>query len=601
MSPIEAGGAGGPTTGVDPLDETSLHDAAYRYAFRRSLSVRLASAAAREATGHVLPPTPGWPALPASPALTDGYDDGRVDVLVAARSALERFLPPDLPPRISNDPDLRSALAALLPDEREFLLLRHWDGLEPAEAARATDQAVDRLRIVEDAVAQRLADGEELPAEGLPPAKGLGRPGPRGEAGGTDGPGAAPDSTLHRARSGSEAAIERLRRADPAAAVTEAQLEASRTRSAPRTPPPGPSEHPGVPPAGHDLREASERSGIEPPRHDVGDEDGLFTARDIRVDAPRPAVRGARVSRVRTAVGVACLLALVAILAGVFVPRPPSGPSEGVERLYGLADVVAIVSDAAIEPTPVDGDVRILQASVVVQIVKGEADGDVLTVDVTGRSTLERPYSRNFFPPHQLLFLVRDGDGVLSPIEGEGSVLTLVDRRTPEATTVSGNPAPLPPELRDAIDALPGPELALSTSGVEPGALDPADIVGILPAEGRNAQNLPENQLGTFRMAADGGRACVWFEFNGRSVVLRWPEGFSAYEREEDLSYPDGDPRVGRRVLTVLNERGYPYVDENRPTPYIRGVATGERATCGGQELDVWDIAAGPGSTLLFY
>ncbi|KQO02820.1 hypothetical protein ASF21_00145 [Arthrobacter sp. Leaf234] len=593
---------------MDLLDETSLHDAAYRYAFRRSLSVRLASSAAHEATGHLPPPSPGWPALPAPPVLPD-VDDGRDDrrgdvlgdVLVAARSALERFLPPDLPPRVPDDPDLRSALSALRPDEREFLLLRHWDGLEPAEAARATGQAVDQLRIVEDAVARRLAGTEEPhPAEGLP-AVGNDRPGPRRGTGGTDGPGAAPDTPLHTARPGPDPLTERLRRADPATTVTEAQLDASRPLPAPRMPPPGPSAGRGVPPAGHDLRERPEQSGSEPRRHDVDDEDGLFTARDTRVGVPRPGVHGARAGRVPTAVGAACLLALVAVLASVIVPRPPSGPSEGVERLYGLADVVAIVSDAAVEPTTVDGDVRILQASVVVQIVKGEADGDVLTVDVTGRSTLERPYSRNFFPPHQLLFLVRDGDGVLSPIEGEGSVLTLVDRRSPEATTVSGDPAPLPPELRDAIDTLPAPELALATSGVEPGGLDPADIVGILPAEGRSAQNLPANQLGTFRMAANGGRACVWFEFNGRSVVLRWPEGFSAYEREEVLSYPDGDPRVGRRVLTVLNERGYPYVDENRPTPYIRGVATGERATCGGKELDVWDIAAGPGSTLLFY
>lgn len=234
------------------------------------------------------------------------------------------------------------------------------------------------------------------------------------------------------------------------------------------------------------------------------------------------------------------------------------------------------------------------------QIVKGEAEEEVLTIDVTGRSTLERPYSRNFFPPNQLLFLVGDDD-VLSPLEGEGSVLILIDRRSPEATTVAGDPAPLPDELRDAIDALPEEELILGTSSQASGALDPESIVGILPADGRDSQNLPENQLGTFRAGFEGDRACVLFEFNGRSVLIRWPEGFTAYRRQPPQSFADGDPSVDRRILTVLNERGYPYVDENRSTPFIRGGATGGRGVCGGQELEEWDIAIVPGSTLLFY
>ncbi|WP_167133712.1 hypothetical protein [Arthrobacter sedimenti] len=54
-------------------------------------------------------------------------------------------------------------------------------------------------------------------------------------------------------------------------------------------------------------------------------------------------------------------------------------------------------------------------------------------------------------------------------------------------------------------------------------------------------------------------------------------------------------------MLTVLNERGYPYVDDGRSTPFIRGVSTGERGVCGGREFEVWDIAVAPGSTLLSY
>lgn len=529
-----------------------LHDAAYRYAFRRSLSARLASAAAHEAVLEVRPPRFGSGPPGSGTASTGRNDDERVAVLITARAALERFLPPDLPPRIENDPALRSALAALRPNERELLLLRHWDGLAPAEAAQATDQGADHLTVVEDAVARRLSVARQEDAAGQ-------------------------EDTAELAG--------RLQRADPAAAISEADLAASRRgvdRGGPTDGPPDPVD------AG---------SG----RSDTADRAATPTRSDDSVEPPAPSIRGSRGRRVQTTVGVVCLLALVAVLATVLLPRSATGPSSGVELLYGLADVVAIVSDSAVEPTTVDEEARILQGSVVVQIVKGDADDDVLTVDVTGRSTLERPYSRNFFPPNQLLFLVRNGDGVLSPIEGEGSVLTLVDRRSPEATTISGDPAPLPQELRDAIDALPEPELNLSTSGQEPGALDPADIVGVRPAEGRDAQNLPDNQLGTFRMVAENGKACVWFEFNGRSVVLRWPKGFTAYEREENLSYPDGDPQVGRRVLTVLNERGYPYVDENRSAPFISGAATGDQASCGGQEFDVWDIAVAPGSTLLFY
>ncbi len=305
--------------------------------------------------------------------------------------------------------------------------------------------------------------------------------------------------------------------------------------------------------------------------------------------------------RIQTVVGAVCLVLVVAALAVALTPRTTPGPAGKSERLYGLADVVAVIAATSVEPTVVDGEMRILQRAPVVQIVKGEADPDVLTLDVTGRSTLERPYSRNFFPPHQLVFLVRDANGVLSPIEGDGSVLTLADRRTGEATTIAGDPAALPKELRDAIDAMPEEELSLATSGAAPGSLDPGSIVGIRPAEGRDAQNLPQSLLGTFRAGTGAGGACVWFEFNGRSVLIRWPDGFSAYLREPSRAHADRDPEAERRVLTVLNERGYPYVDEYRAAPFIRGVPTGGRGVCGGQDLEVWDIAVAPGSTLLFY
>ena len=40
---------------------------------------------------------------------------------------------------------------------------------------------------------------------------------------------------------------------------------------------------------------------------------------------------------------------------------------------------------------------------------------------------------------------------------------------------------------------------------------------------------------------------------------------------------------------------------ENRTSPFIRGIPTGEYGTCAGQELEVWDIAITPGNTLLNY
>ncbi|BBE21596.1 hypothetical protein MN0502_04790 [Arthrobacter sp. MN05-02] len=497
----------------------ALHDDAFRYAFRRSLSVRLASAAALEAVE----------ALDAEP---DGGPD-IVPVLLATRAALERYIPPDLPPRVSSAFPLYGALAALSPGEREFLLLLHWDGLSAEDAARAAGQDVRQLPAVQARCARMLSVGP------------------------------APDVALPAV----------LAAVDPALSLPDRELEHSR------------GSLPGAAIAG----ESRPAGPVPVDRPD----DGPMPAGDRRGAAPR--------RHIQTVVGAVCLVLIVAALAVALVPRTAPGPAGTTERLFGLADVVAVIAATSVEPTVVDGEMRILQRAPVVQIVKGAADRDVLTLDVTGRSTLERPYSRNFFPPHQLVFLVREANGVLSPIDGDGSVLILADRRRGEATTIAGDPVALPNELRDAIDAMPEEQLALATSGAAPGSLDPESIVGIRPAEGRDAQNLPQSLLGTFRAATGAGEACVWFEFNGRPVLIRWPDGFSAYLREPSRASADRDPEAERRVLTVLNERGYPYVDEYRSTPFIRGVPTGNRGVCGGQDLEVWDIAVAPGSTLLFY
>ncbi len=576
----------------------ALHDDAYRYAFRRSLSTRLASVSALEAVrsldtapSAVLHGSGGRIAAARDasgttsakvtvPSAGEDGDDGRVAVLTAARAVLERYLPPTLPPRVEGEPDLQAALASLLPGERELLLLYHWDGLTAVEAARASGQDAEQLSIVEVACAGRVIAGDAT-AESAAKAAALQQTGapagspPEAQAEAPAGAQAKAPAEVAACRHGPaiESLVAALHAADPARTLTESDLALSRR---------------GLPIADPAV---------------VGEPEAVLT-RDLTDDAPTPPTSPSttpRSRRTQSIVGAICLLALVAVLAGVLIPRTTPGPAGEAARLFGLADVVAVVSATSVEPTLVDGEMRILQSAPVVQIVKGEAEEDSLTIDVTGRSTLERPYSRNFFPPNQLMFLVRDDSGVLSPIEGERSVLILVDRRSPEATTITGDPAPLPDELRDAIDAMPEEELILGTSGRGPGALDPESIVGILPADGRDSQNLPDSLLGTFRATSEGDRACVAFEFNGRSVLIRWPEGFTAYRREQTQSFGDGDSSVDRRILTVLNERGYPYVDENRSTPFIRGVPTGGRGRCGGQELEVWDIAVFPVSTLLFY
>ncbi len=507
----------------DPVRIT-VHDHAYRYAFRRSRSARLAAATALEAVEAVEAVESAGPGAP------DDGDPARVVLVTAARAALERYLPPSLPPRVEGG-DLQSALAALTPGERELLLLHHWDGLDVGAAARATGEDAGTLNDVEATCARRVAA-----AEGSVTAF---------------------------------AAI--LLDADPSRTVSEEDLHRSRTALPARA--------------------------------------GATAGPPVEARAPTPAVPAAEEPptpsgddrspsrRIEVAVGAACLLLIVAALTTALLPRRAAGPTEETARLYDLADVVAVVAASSVQPTVIDGEVRILRGASVVQLLKGEETGRVLTVDVTGRSTLERTYSRSFFPPDQLMFLEHGEHGVLAPIEGEGSVLTLVNRRVPEAATSDGDPAPLPDELREAIRALPEEELPLETSGEPPGALDPAAVVGVRPPEGRDPQDMPGTLLGTFRMHADDGQACVLFSFNGRAILLRWPEGFTAYEREQSVSDAAGE----LRILTVLNERGYPYVDENRTTPFIRGVPTGVRGTCGGREFEVWDIAVDPGSTLLFY
>ncbi|MUK01442.1 hypothetical protein GM708_05575 [Vibrio cholerae] len=505
--------------------QDSLHDDAFRYAFRRSLSVQLSSAAALEAVEAV------------QASGTAPPPKEHASVLVAARSALERYLPPALPPRVEDSPALRSALSFLGPEDRELLLLHHWDGLSREDAVSLSGTDPHRLEQVEATCARAL------------PAEHTGR------------------------------LTQLLSVADPARAITEDHLAASRRK---------------LPRAASDSR----RGDTDARALLLGSEE-----RSEHGDS-RGGPGGRRVSRGRRGqaiVGTACLLAVVLALVLALVPRPAPGPAEESARLFDLADVVAVVVAGAIEPTLVDGEVRILRQVAVVQILKGGPEEDPLAVDVTGRSTLERPYSRNFFPPDQLMFLVRNEHGFLGPIEGDGSVLNLVDRRSPAATTIAGDPAPLPDEVRNSLDALPDGELTLDTTDDDAGSLDPESIVGIRPEEGRDAQNLPKNLLGAFHTAVEGTAACVWFDFRGRSVLLRWPKGFSAYQRESGPAYADGDPGMDDRILTVLNERGYPYVDENRPAPFISGAPTGETGVCGGRELEIWDIAVEPGSTLLFY
>ncbi|MHA7240868.1 hypothetical protein [Arthrobacter sp. TMS1-12-1] len=569
-------------------DRITLHDASYRYAFRRSLSTRLASSAAQEAVESVEMDPTGRDSDP---------EAARVAVLRATRTALERYLPSTLPPRVTGDSRLQAALADLAPADRELLLLHHWDGLPVEDAARMAAREPGRLPAVEAVCALTVLGGGSAAGGGT--------------TGATAGNGTADDATTGDTAAGPAGAMPgiaafaaALAAADPAEAVTGEDLARSRRSlvgtGARETPPAG-GQRPTAPtrtaaataPAGVTGVTAvtaarAAPTASEPPAHD---------------DRPRRQPRWPG-RRAQAILGTLCLLAVVAGLAVALIPRADPGPAGDVERLFALADVVAVVAVGSVEPTQVAGELRMLQPASVVQIVKGGAEGTTLMIDVTGRSTLERPYSRELFPPDRILFLVRDGDGVLSPIEGEGSVLMLVDRRSPETTTIAGDPAPLPDELRGAIDALPAEELPLDTSGAPAGSLAAESVVGTRPAEGRNVQNLPADRLGTFhvlRSGAGGDRACVVFEYNSRSVLLRWPDGFSAYEREEVLSYPDEDPQRGRQVLTVLNERGYPYVDESRRAPFISGTPTGGRGECGGQDLEIWDIAVAPGTTLLSY
>ncbi|MHA7210682.1 hypothetical protein [Arthrobacter sp. MDT1-65] len=521
----------------DPMRIT-LHDDAYRYAFRRSRSARLAAEAALEAVEAVEGSESGRAEGASTTDARGRPDDGeptRLLLVAAARAVLERYLPPSLPPRVRTGSDLHAALSALAPGEREFLLLHHWDGLVVGAAARASGQDPGGLPAIEAACARRVA---------------------------------APGSAIDLA------AV--LAAADPARAVSEEDLGRSRDALSPGAPSDAalPAETPSPAP--------------DAPR----EEEPL----DLSVDGT-----GSRRRRIRTTVGAACLLLIVVALVSALVPRRAAGPAEETARLYDLAEVVAIVAASSVRPTVIDGEVRMLRGARVVQFLKGEETGRVITVDVTGRSTLERTYGRSFFPPNQLMFLVRGEHGILAPLAGEDSVLTLVNRRVPEVATVTGDPAPLPDGLREAIRAMPAGEIPLETSGEPPGALDPAAVVGVRPPEGRDPQDMPGTLLGTFRVHAEDGRACVLFSFNGRAILLRWPGGFTAHERRQPGSSTDGDPATGRRILTVLNERGYPYVDDNRSTPFIRGVPTGQRGECRGQELEVWDIAVEPGSTLLIY
>ncbi|PPB48153.1 hypothetical protein C4K88_14315 [Arthrobacter pityocampae] len=613
---------------LDDYDaRAALHDAAYRYAFRRSLSVRLATSAAREAIDylHAAPAAglhdPGDPADPAEGA-TSAAESDRVAVLRAARSVLQRYLPTTLPPRAVGDPALQTALADLAPADRELLLLHHWDGLPVEDAARLAGGNPGRLPAVEAACAQ------EVRQRGASAGDAAADHAPAGDT--TTGGAAVSDAAAGDAvLSTTLAAL--LSAADPAAAISVEDLVRSRQALPGTATGPGAGVRPEtravttpsiVPSTTGQQRVTTAAAGSAPlaaagegqvapsspgtapgsatpmPAPDAPDDVPAAT-RDFPRFLTRPGAPG---RRAQVALGTFCLLAVVAGLTAVLFPRAAPGPAGEAERLFALADVVAVVSIADLTPTQVDGELRMLQAAAVVQIVKGDAEESTLTIDVTGRSTLERPFSRDLFTPDRLMFLVRDDDGVLSPIEGDASVLTLIDRRSPETTTIAGDPAPLPDALRNAIDALPLDELALDTNGTAPGLVAEDAVLGIRPPEDDDVQNRPRNPLGSFRVlpTADD-RACAVFEYDGRSVLLRWPEGFSAYERTEVLAYPNGDPRRGRQVLTVLNDRGYPYVDHQRQVPFIGGTPTGRRDECGGEELEVWDIAVEPGTTLLTY
>ncbi|MHA7283131.1 hypothetical protein [Arthrobacter sp. TMS2-4] len=632
-------------SGWDVLDDdgaqAALHDAAYRYAFRRSLSLRLASSAALEAVGslgaapgvaprsqadprdHAERVDPGEPSDPTEPThprdageLADPVDGGtsalgadRVAVLRATRNALQRYLPTTLPPRAVGDPTLKAALADLAPADRELLLLHHWDGLPVEDAARMTGSDPRRLVAVETACARAA---RRVGATAVDVTVGDAKAGQAGI-----GVPTAPQQKAPALPDASFAAA--LAAADPAAAITGTDLAGSRgalrsidgRRSTGLVPPvvgePPPAGTAAAPaaPASAAAEAASASMPDAPVAPAATTEDVPLVKEDVppvKEDDPGLSARiGVPRRRTGAIVGTLCLLAVLAGLVTVLIPRATPGPAGDAERLFALADVVAVVSIADLQPTQVDGELRMLQAAAVVQIVKGAAEGTTLTIDVTGRSTLERPFSRNLFTPDRLMFLVRDGDGTLSPLEEDEAVLTLVDRRSPEATTIAGDPAPLPDELRDAIHALPAEELGLDTNGTPPGLVPEEATLGTRPPED-DVENHPRSPLGTFRVLPAGdSRACVVFEYDGRAVLLRWPEGFSAYERTEVLAYPNGDPRRGRKVLTVLNDRGYPFVDDERQAPFISGTPTGERDECGGQELEVWDVAVEPGTTLLTY
>ncbi|OUM43497.1 hypothetical protein [Arthrobacter sedimenti] len=133
----------------------ALHDDAYRYAYRRSLSTRLASEVALEAVEAL---DAGSPATrdPSGGVALAGIP-GRLPVLATAHAALERYLPPELPPRVQGVPDLQYALASLSPGERELLLLCHWDHLSAGDAASASQQEAGLLPVVEAACARLLS------------------------------------------------------------------------------------------------------------------------------------------------------------------------------------------------------------------------------------------------------------------------------------------------------------------------------------------------------------------------------------------------------------------------------------------------------------
>jgi hypothetical protein len=385
---------------MDELVRVALHDAAYFYAFRRSRSARLAVEAAVRAVEAV-------EAVDA-PGATSAA--ARILLVTEARASMLRFLPPSLPPRVEGDRALQAALAALSPGDREFLLLRHWDGLDAESAARASGQDPGRLTAVED-------------------------------------------MCVHLAAStGAAALAAALTAADPARTVTEDDLGSSRRALGvlPDAPAASGADLPGA-----TFDHSSEAS---PPNARAPAGAALPDAASAPPPVPARAVSGtpsdevgaAPNRRVRPPLGPACLLVVAAVVA-VFLARQATGSVSETAHLFELADVVAVVAAAEVQASVIDGEVRILRDASVVQTLKGGSAEQVLTVDVTGRSTLERPYSRNFYPPDQLMFLAHGQHGVPTPIEGEGSVLTLVNRRVPEAATPTGEPAPLPGHLRDAI------------------------------------------------------------------------------------------------------------------------------------------------------